>query len=126
MITNKKHNQIIEHKDKTINDYLAKIMKLEKELDEARRLEKILDKISDKWITSGNGIVMSSHGGLGYELSINENVAQYVDDYFGGKVIKQEATKLIEIAIDGKVGTAYTKQKPDKGYKYKLIRKDLF
>jgi hypothetical protein len=44
MITNKKHNQIIEHKDKTINDYYARIIKLEKELEEARNFKTILER----------------------------------------------------------------------------------
>lgn len=46
----------------------------------------------------------------------------YTDDILGGKVIKQEGTKCLIISKDGDVKTGLTKSKPDKGYKYKLVR----
>jgi hypothetical protein len=50
-------------------------------------------------------------------------LAILLEDYFGGKVFKQEATKVVELDEDGKATYHVTKQKPDKGYKYKLVRK---
>lgn len=49
-----------------------------------------------------------------------DNVPQYVDDIFGGRVIKQEAFKGIVIDKDGNVKTGLTKLPPDIGYSYKL------
>lgn len=121
MITNKRHNQIIEHKDKTINDYLAKIIKLEKELEQAKNLKDILGKFSGISI-NGQGIAYTG-GSWNIEASFGDNVAQYVEDMFGGKkVIKQEANKGIKIDKHGNVTTGLTKQNVDKGYSYKLVR----
>lgn len=120
MITNKKHNQIIEHKNKTINDYLSKILKLEQELKEAKDLKAILEKVSSM---SVNGINFSACGGTFYtETNLSENVLVYVDDMLGGKVIKQEGTKCVVLDKNGNMTTGLTKQKPDKGFNYKLIR----
>lgn len=122
MITNKKHNQIIEHKDKTISDYLAKILKLEQELKETRDLKLILEKFSGILTYGGTGIVYNHSSGV-FDLSLPDNVLVYVDDILGGKVIKQEATKCLVVDEKGNVTTGLTKQKPDKGYSYKLLRK---
>lgn len=122
MITNKKHNQIIEHKDKTISDYLAKILKLEEELKEARDLKLIVEKLSGTLTSSGTGIYYNTSLGT-FDLNLPDNVLVYVDDILGGKVIKQEAIKCLVIDEKGNVTTGLTKQKPDKGYSYKLLRK---
>ena len=118
MITNKKHNQIIEHKDKTINDYLTKIIKLEQELKDARNLKEILVKITNLSI---NDISFSDCSGY-YKIEIPDTVLQYTEDILGGKVIKQEGNKCLIINKNGEVKTGLTKQKIDKGYSYKLIR----
>ncbi len=117
MIRNKTHNQIIEHKDKTISDYYAKIVRLEKELEQARNLEKILDKFTSIFGTSD--LKFSYSMGT---LNLGDDVLVYVDDLFGGKVIKQEGIPAIKIETNGVVRTGITKQKADKGYSYKLIR----
>lgn len=122
MITNKKHNQIIEHKDKTINDYLAKIMKLEQELKEAKDLKLILEKLYPLYEIIGSDSVLSFTNG-GYSLNLPDTVLQYTDDILGGKVIKQEGVKCLIVEKDGTVKTGLTKQKVDKGYSYKLIRR---
>lgn len=122
MITNKKHNQIIEHKDKTINDYLAKILKLEKELSEARDLKAILEKLYPLHEVFGSVLNCVNGVNGGYELRLPDEVLQYTEDILGGKVIKQEGTKCLVIEKDGTVKTGLTKQKADKGYSYKLLR----
>ncbi len=53
---------------------------------------------------------------------LSDNVAVYVDDLAGGKVIKQEANKCVKINKEGEIEEGYTKKKCDKGYSYKLIR----
>ena len=119
MITNKKHNQIIEHKDKSINDYYAKIVKLEKELEEARNLKLILEKLYPLNELFGS---IGSVGAGGYKLNLPDTVLQYTEDILGGKVIKQEGTKCLVVDKDGNVKTGLTKAKADKGYNYKLVR----
>ena len=119
MITTKKHNQIIEHKDKTISDYYAKILKLEKELEQAKNLESILNRFNSIFTTDGVCLKVDYMSG---KLILPDDVLVYVEDLFGGKVIKQEATKAILIESDGTIKTGLTKQKADKGYGYKLVR----
>jgi len=127
MKTEKTHNRIIEHKDKTINDYLEKILKLEKEikegkeeLREAKDLKTILDRFSSISI-NGRGFTVSG-GNWHTELVLPDTVLQYTEDILGGKVIKQEGTKCLVIGKDGIVKTGLTKEKADKGYSYKLVR----
>lgn len=119
-ISKKKHNQIIEHKDKTINDYLTKINYLEKELDRAQDLKTILEKLYPLYTVKGLGLNFT--GSSSAELILPDHIPVYVEDILGGKVIKQEATKVIRITKDGEVKTGLTKQKADKNYFYKLIR----
>lgn len=121
-ITTKKHNQIIEDKDEIANDiinnYRSKILKLEKELEDARDLKSILDKFSS--LTINGSILSSVDSTIRWEFP--DTVLQYTDDILGGKVIKQEGTKCILIDKDGNVKIGLTKQKSDKGYSYKLVR----
>jgi len=127
MITNKRHQKIIkgyqeeiEHKDQTINDYLAKILRLEKELDEARNLKAILEKLYP--IADWSSKISSFFDLSSSDIRLPDNVLVYDDDLFGGKVIKQEGNKAIKIDKNGCVKTGITKSKCDKGYSYKLIR----
>lgn len=118
-ISKKKHNQIIEYKDKTINDYYVRIQALEGELKEARNLKSILEKMSSMTI---GGVGWGVSGGEWRTLEVPDYVLVYTDDILGGKVIKQEGNKCLVIDKDGNVKTGLTKQKVDKGYSYKLVR----
>ena len=120
-ISIKKHNHIIEHKNQTINDYYAKIVKLEKELEQAKNLENILKKFDHNISSLTNNNYFTPISG-GYELNLPDTVLQYTEDILGGKVIKQEGTKCIVIDKNGDVEIGLTKQKADKGYNYKLQR----
>lgn len=91
---------------------------LEKQLEEAKNLKSILEKMSSMTI---NGIDWGVSGGS-WSLQLGDDVLVYVDDILGGKVIKQESTKCLVIDKDGNVKTGLTKQKADKGYSYKLVR----
>lgn len=73
-------------------------------------------------IKAGNGVMMNYVDGQAY-INLGDNVPVYVDDLFGGKVIKQEATKAIIIYDNGQVVEGVTKEAPDKGRKYKLVQK---
>lgn len=56
----------------------------------------------------------------GGTLRLPDDYPQYVDDLFGGRVIRQEANKAICIDKAGNVKTGLTKLPPDIGYCYKL------
>ena len=113
-------NTIIRNKIVEIND-------LKERLSKAETLERVLDKI---WATvECHSITLNGKftdvGSLNIDKINGGEPAIYVDDVFGGKVIKQEATKLIIIRDEGTIIEGYTKEKPDNGYKYKVIRGDV-
>lgn len=99
-----------------------KCAELEEELAKAKDLKDILNQLAQRdnkiQFTTPSGLFTDSCGGVG----IDDSVAVYVDDFFGGKVIKQEATPVIRISKGGNIERGYTKQKPDKSYTYRLIR----
>jgi len=109
--------------------YEKVILKLTKERDEARDLKEILEKLTKKSeitgdLVSGFGLVSNNYSDGGPILSIDEDkIPVYVNDYFGGKYIKQESTKLVELDPTGKATYHFTEQKADKGFSYKLIQK---
>lgn len=117
MISNKRHNQIVEDLKKHY----------EKELQQARDLTSIIKNqvtLGDKILTLTNSSFLRLDStGSSYELNFPDNVLVYVADLLGGKVIKQEGTKCIVIEQDGSVKTGLTKSAADKGFNYKLIRK---
>lgn len=111
MITTKKHNQIIKK-------YQDKIKELESKIELKSLLEKMIEKIS---------IITDKYDSIRFvdcngELTLPDNVLQYVDDYFGGKVIKQEATKLVVLDVNGNATYHKTKKPVDKNRKYKLLQ----
>lgn len=118
----------LEHREKTVGDQSMKIVRLEKELAESKELKELLTcivnrtgipdgaKIGDYLTFGSNGASWSG------EIVLPDKVPVYVDDYFGGKVIKQEATKVIHITKSGEILTGLTKEKSDKGFIYLLQR----
>lgn len=113
-ITNKEIENLkkdIQYKDIEINN-------LREELRQGSILEKLVINKNNHYTVYGHGLDMSFSG----EISLTDDVAIYVPDILGGKVLKQEGTKCIKIDNQGKVTEGLTKQKPDKGFNYKLIR----
>lgn len=120
MITDKAHRQQIEAIHET---YRARIEKMEErhraELQQARDLKELLGKFASGLTITGAGINWDDiRGGL----TLSDDAAQYVDDFFGGKVIKQEATKVIHISLSGEVTEGLTKRPPDEHFTYLLSR----
>lgn len=127
----------LEYKTKSVQELVEKNIKLENELKEAKDLKELLTKIVERtgipafkpeggktggylYVTDyGYGAVT---GTFHNETNLPDSVLQYVDDIFGGKVIKQEAHIGIKVSKDGKVTTGLTKKKKDKGYNYTLVR----
>ena len=110
-----------------IRDKIVEINDLKERLSKAETLERVLDKI---WSTvECNSITLNEKftdtDSLNVQNITGGDPAIYVDDYLGGKVIKQEATKLIKISNDGTIIEGYTKKDPDKGYRHKIVREDF-
>ena len=128
-ITKKKHNAIVASLHAELKDARERTQEMKRQRDSAQELSSILAKLSDKATTftacisglniSGGSLACESINGI----KIGDNIAQYVDDHFGGMVIKQEATKVIEIAPDGSITTGLTKRPADAGFSYILLRK---
>ena len=118
MKTNRQHKEIV---DKIIKGYEGEIALLRIELSQAKDLKRILEKIYPPFVTGGANFVFGSNGEAG-KLILPREFAEYVDDLFGGKVLKQEGNMAIKIDKNGEVQKGLTKQKVDKGYTYKLVR----
>lgn len=111
-IAKSEYHELVKERD----FFRDKAAKLGEELKNAQDLKKVLDVFAEKMnLISGSCISRS-------EFVIPAEYAVYVDDILGGKVIRQEGNKCIVISPTGDVKTGFTKQKPDKGYNYKLIR----
>ena len=102
---------------------------LRDKLREAKDFKKLLEAIIEKTgipnpdkLEGDRGFLSFGGGSIKWSVDFPDEVAQYVDDILGGKVVKQEATKCIIIKKDGEVDAGYTKKKADKGYSYKLVR----
>ena len=124
ILTNTQLNKLIEKNEEGLrNFYESKIQKLEEELEKAKDFKSILTKLSEKdYSFMGTGFNVTGGG----SISFTEDVAIYVDDLLGGKVIKQEGTPCIRINSRGKVKEGLTKEKADEGFSYKLVRDARF
>ena len=112
-ITKYRHNKIVEEYKEAIKDLKAS-------LNRRNDIVALIDKVADvarsnkEFITSLDGCISGS------ELNIPTDVARYIDDYYGGKVIKQEATLVTILDENGRATYAHTAKKPSKGKKYIL------
>ena len=129
-ITKKKHESIIA---KIRKDYEEHLVCVRDQRDRAQALFSILDKLADKitfisnnfsgtTLTVGGSYVITEET---IKEHLPENVAQYVDDFFGGRCIRQEAAKVIAISAGGDVTTGWiTKRQPGAGRGYVLVEKE--
>lgn len=123
-IRKKNHDLIVGRLERQIDD-------LKYGLEKANNLESVLEILAEKTGVpkpEKSGLLMATDSGgvswiNGDDLSIPENYAELVEDYFGGKIIRQTANMLIEIDQKGVVSRHFTNKTPDKGYSYVLIRK---
>lgn len=135
-ISKKKHNEILKGKDFYIEKQEQAIKFLEKELEEAKNLKEIVEQITKKRsiVFSEGGIAFNTFYGGVYdplsqdeiELKLSENhKMSFVADELSENdvIIKQKSTKVIFLDKEGnQIKKGWTKQKPDKGYNYKLVR----
>ena len=115
MITNKFHEKIV-------NQLKEQIALLVMQLREAKDLKDILTAVVRKTETLATKDFVAANFEY-LNVSLPDNYLHYVDDYFGGKVIKQEATDVTILDEKGKATYGVTRQKADKGKKYKLVIK---
>jgi hypothetical protein len=124
-ITKKKHKAIVAG----LNAEIAKLTALLTDQSEVKTLmrrsndstDRLLERLVEKTVAGSLFVSSAGMNFRGSELILSDNVPVYVDDYFGGKVIKQEATKVIEISKDGDIKTGLTKRAADDGYGYVLV-----
>jgi len=121
IITTKKHKAIVAELLKTEP---AEVAQLKAELQQARDLKEILEKMALASNTHGTLLSSGCFNTITGGLNFPDNIPQYVDDFYGGKVIRQEATKVIHISRDGDVTTGMTKRQPDEHFTYILDRQE--
>lgn len=120
-ITKKKHDAIVK-------DLLTRV-DMYKQYDEMRKdnqknnniLIEILEKLANKSNLYADAS-MSYVTGTDIMAHLDDSVPRYVEDYFGGKVIKQEATPVTILDSKGKATYGLTKMPPDKNREYKLVQ----
>ena len=118
-ITKKRHAKIVADLTADLKNAQDWTQEMKKQRDAAQNLQVILERLADKSASFST----FAAGSLNFksELQLPDNVPVYVDDHFGGKIIKQEATKVIEIAPNGDIKTGLTKRTADDGYGYVLV-----
>lgn len=99
------------------NDFLKRENESLKERSSLKELLEIINRDRKNWLTFSDSACNGSYG-----FNFPDDVARYVDDYFGGKVLKQEATKLVKLDKNWNVTYHMTKRLPDKGFSYLLVR----
>ncbi len=116
-ITRKEHDRIVAEKDREI-ECLRRDNKLGYLLES---FEKRLDTCT---ADMSNCIQFANAHFGNATLTLPDEYPVYVPDHFGGKVIKQESTKVVILDEEGNATYAVTgKHSADKGYKYLLVRK---
>lgn len=110
---------------------LDQIEHLETSLAQAQNLKFVFERITERLESDdiryhdldgsafGAGVSMDDITEL---IKSDEDIAVYVSDHFGGKVIKQQATPVTVLDAEGKATYAHTAEKPDKGRSYKLVQ----
>lgn len=102
---------------------------MEEKLKEAQNFKALIERLATPVSFNFGSFEVGSYDPLSSNAEINinikDNVATLVNDELSKDlIIKQKSTKVIFMSKDGGIEkTGFTKQKPDKGYSYKLIRK---
>lgn len=115
-ITKYRHNKIVAEYKEALEISKQNINRKEKFEEITEKLTDIADRLTDKF----DGVIASIDGCIAEgNLILPNDVARYVDDYYGGQVLKQEATKLVVIDKDGNATYHWTAKKPTGGYSYR-------
>jgi hypothetical protein len=121
MITNARYKAELDTLHKLHRERIEELKNQHRvELQQARDLTSVLKSMSGNLVNLGSRLF-----GDDWQITGNcysDDIAQYVPDVFGGRCIKQEATKVITIDPNGEVTTGLTKMKPDVNYSYILRR----
>jgi len=121
-ISKKRHDRIVASFKASLKNSEDWVEEMRKQRDAAQKLQGVLDKLADKantltTISISGQLTCSAINGI----KIDDSIARFVPDHFGGQVLIQEATKVIEISADGDIKTGLTKRKADDGYGYVLV-----
>lgn len=118
-VSAKKYNEKVCELDLAYKD----MRRMAIELKQARSLSAVLEKLADRKqdsVVAGYGCTISDN-----TISLNDNVAIVVDDHFGGKVVRQQATPVVVLTGEGTLEKSWTARTPDKGRKFVLVDKSL-
>ena len=111
-ITKYRHNKIVEQYEEALQVQKENLNRKQAFERITEKLTDITERLTDKFdgITANLDDCISAG-----ELILPNDVPRYVPDYYGGKVIKQEATKVVSIDSDGNATYHWTATKPPKG-----------
>ena len=113
-ITKYRHNKIVERYEELLKQYKEQINRKDK-------MEEIMDKLTDKVSICESSLSVSTRITAKELMSaLPDTVPVYVEDYFGGKVIKQEATPVTILDKNGKATYGLTARKAEKNKLYIL------
>lgn len=125
-ITKYRHNKIVDHYQKTIDDLREALWRKEKFEKITEKLVDITAKINPKAFNQDGSYSLTGDGGwitagsIDVMASLDDSVPRYVEDYFGGRCIKQEAYPVTILDENGKATYALTATKPDKNKRFIL------
>ena len=109
--------------DQICKDYEDTISLLMNSLAFRDDVVEILDRITKKetspFITADSA---GEYCSFDVMAALDHSVPRYVEDYFGGKVIKQESTPVTILDENGKATYSQTAQKPSKDKSYRLVQ----
>lgn len=113
-ITKYRHNKIVGQYEDAIKD-------LKEALYRKDTLVEVVDKLTDR--TSDIAAQLDNYvTSCGLMESLDDSVPRYVEDYFGGKCIRQESTPVTILDANGKATYSQTGRKTAKGMKYILVK----
>ena len=119
-ITKYRHNKIVEEYKEAIKDLRQALWRKDSITSILESLVEKVNFVSGQYIDSSLG----SLGSGGIMAALDDSVPRYVDDYFGGRVIKQEATPVTILDHKGKATYGLTACKPEKGKTFILYLLD--
>ena len=107
-ITKKHHDRIVADLKASLKNSEDWAEEMRKQRDAAQTLGRVLDKLADKINLMATGCIVSGQLTCATinGVKIDDSIARFVPDHFGGQVLIQEATKVIEIAPSGGLADA--------------------
>ena len=105
-----------------MKQYAEHITDLKEALYRKEKFEEICEKLTDKAEVYATACDIYTTDPADIMDSLDETIPRYVEDFFGGKVIKQESNPVTILDRSGKATYGVTKKALPKGQKYHLIQ----